>query len=33
MDDNEDEHLDKSMFVVKMVPNDGSFMQQMMMFL
>jgi hypothetical protein len=29
MYDNEDEHLDKHVFMVKMVPNDGTSMQQM----
>jgi len=29
MDDNEYEHLDKSMFMVQMVPNNGTSMQQM----
>jgi hypothetical protein len=29
MDDKEDEHLDESMFMIQMVLNDGTFMQQM----
>jgi hypothetical protein len=29
MNDKEDEHLDESMFMIQMVLNDGTFMQQM----